>query len=150
MAEHRHITEPNKYEYQVRIVRNKSEFSRTFAHKQWGNKIKSLVAAKHWRDQMLISLGATEMKSVRVYRSIEHDKRRDTRSVVYQAPWVDDGKKRSRKFWVGKIDKITPDMELHAFRSAMHFRAAFKLSCESSINFNPADYKNWRKERVYE
>ena len=53
---HKHITEPDAFGYQVRIVRRGKENSRYFSHKLWGNRNKSVAAAIAWRDQMLIVL----------------------------------------------------------------------------------------------
>jgi len=60
MAKNKHITEPDVFGFQVRIVRRGKESSRYFSHKLWGNKNKSLQAAITWRDQMLVVLKAVK------------------------------------------------------------------------------------------
>ena len=62
MAKNKHITEPDVFGYQVRIVRRGKESSRYFSHKLWGNKIKSLNAAITWRDQMLVVLKGSKTR----------------------------------------------------------------------------------------
>jgi hypothetical protein len=44
MLKNKHITEPDVFGYQVRIVRRGKESSRYFSHKLWGSKTKSLKA----------------------------------------------------------------------------------------------------------
>jgi hypothetical protein len=55
-VKNKHITEPDAFGFQVRIVRRGKETSRYFSHKLWGSKTKSLQAAIAWRDQMLTVL----------------------------------------------------------------------------------------------
>ncbi|NOU22424.1 MAG: hypothetical protein HOO93_11690, partial [Methyloglobulus sp.] len=49
MTKVKHITEPDVFGYQVRIVRRGKESSRYFSHKLWGSKNRSLKAAITWR-----------------------------------------------------------------------------------------------------
>ena len=56
MAKNKHITEPDAFGYQVRIVRRGKEFSLYFSHKLWLNSIKSLHDDFTWRDQLLVVL----------------------------------------------------------------------------------------------
>jgi hypothetical protein len=62
MAEHKHITAPDPFGFQVRIVRRGVEHSRYFSHKLWGGKKKSLKAAIRWRDQMLTVLKGSQSR----------------------------------------------------------------------------------------
>jgi len=62
MEKNKHITEPDVFGYQVRIVRRGKESSRYFSHKLWGNKGKSLQAAITWRDQMLVVLKGSKTR----------------------------------------------------------------------------------------
>ena len=160
----KHITEPDKHGYQVRIVRKGKEHSRYFSHKSWGNKAKSLVAAQSWRDQKLAILGKkikslvtqgplnnNKTTGVRgVTKTITFDKRRDVHYLVYQVHWKQKGNVKNRKFQVGAVDNITPDQELHAFRTAMHFRKAYEMCVEMDIDFDSSWYSNWKKNRLYD
>lgn len=160
----KHITEPDKHGYQVRIVRKGKEHSRYFSHKSWGGKAKSLEAAQSWRDQKLAllgkriksmvtlgALGNNKTTGVRgVTKTIAHDKRRNTQNLVYQVHWKFKGKVKNRKFQVGPVEKITADQELHAFRTALHFRKAYEMCVEMDIDFNSDWYREWKKKRLYE
>lgn len=160
----KHITQPDKGGYQVRIVRQGKEYSRYFAHRAWGGKTKSLKAAESWRDQQLAVLGKAithiidgpalpnnKSTGIRgITKVIHHDKRRDTKSLVYQVHWKDHGKIKNKKFHVGRVEKVTADMDLHAFRTAIHFRKGYEASVKYNKDFDPEIYKNWRTERVYD
>ena len=67
MAKNKHITEPDVFGYQVRIVRRGKESSRYFSHKLWGNKNKSLNAAITWRDQMLVVLKGSRFRDIQIH-----------------------------------------------------------------------------------
>ncbi|MCH9699670.1 MAG: hypothetical protein K0U68_16350 [Gammaproteobacteria bacterium] len=164
MAKHKHISEPDKHGYQVRIVRKGKEHSRYFSHRVWSGKKASLEAAIHWRDQMLVVLGKTNRKisekgplsskkstGVRgVTRSIQFDKRRGVHSLVYGVRWHDKNKIKNRTFFVGQVDNVSPDEDFHAFRTAVLFRYEYELCLELNIPFHPQRYVNWKTTRLYD
>jgi len=164
IAPEKHITEPDKHGFQVRIVRKGKEHSRYFSHNSWGNREKSLVAAQSWRDQQLVLLG-TRIKSLvtmgalvnnkttgvrGVTKSVALDKRRNIRYLVYQVHWKQNGMVKNRKFQVGQVGKVTADQELHCFRTALHFRKAYETCVELDFDFDPQWYVSWKKNRLYE
>lgn len=101
--------------YQVRIVRRGKESSRYFSHKLWGSKAKSLKAAIAWRDQMLAVLKGSRTRYLKppknkastgitgVCRVIKVDHRRSKSYLCYTVFWVDNGKSRSKTFYVGNV-----------------------------------------------
>ncbi len=160
----KHITEPDKHGYQVRIVRKGKEHSRYFSHSSWGSKAKALAAAQSWRDQQLVSLGSriksmvdrgalTNNKSTGVRgvtKTQTLDKRRNKSYLVYQVHWKQKGVVKNKKFQVGSVEKITADQDIHAFRTAVHFRKAYEMSVLEDLDFDPVWYQNWKKERLYD
>ena len=162
--ENKHITCPDEHGFQVRIVRNKKEYSRYFAHRQWGSKRKALEGARSWRDQMLVSLGgrhkylpdlgviaSKKTTGVRgVSRSVQYDKRRDVYYLVYSVHWRIEGKANTKTFHVGRVEDVTADQEFHAFRTAVRFRHEYELSVADGEPFYPERFKLWRTTRLYE
>lgn len=164
MALHKQITEPDTRGYQVRIVRNKKEYSRYFAHKMWGSKAKSLKAAISWRDQTLILFKENKKYNQKdlpahkystgvlgVSRTVQFDKRNETLYLAYSCHWRRDGNGHTKTFHVGRADGVTADQELHAFRTAVLFRKEYELYKEEGAadRFSPDRYKTWRTERLY-
>ncbi len=159
MSTHKHITEPSKDGFQVRVVRNKKEYSRYFSHKLWGGKKKSLEGAISWREQILVLFGDIKPiplsnKStgiIGISKSIQYDKRRDRNSLVYHCHWRLNKKAQTKTFVVGVVNKITPDQEFHAFRTAIQFRKEYELYKEMGKEslFSPEKYKQWKAEKVY-
>ncbi|BCX88514.1 hypothetical protein MIN45_P0883 [Methylomarinovum tepidoasis] len=162
MAEHKHITEPDPFGYQVRIVRRGVERSRYFSHKLWGGKRKSLQAAIRWRDQMLVILKGSRtrfMKTPRnkistgvtgVSRTIKYDKRKDKSYLCYTVFWIKDGKPRNKTFQVGNVKSVTADQELHAYRTAVAFRKAYEYAIDHDYPFDDTLFRNWKRIRLYE
>jgi hypothetical protein len=162
MAINKHITEPDVFGYQVRIVRRGKESSHYFSHKLWGNKDKSLKAAITWRDQMLIVLTGSKKRFLKpsknkmstgvtgVSRTIKYDHRKDKSYLCYTVFWVNNGKSRNKTFQVGNIDNITADHELHAFRTAKLFRSCYEFSIDNDLEFYDEKFSNWKKQRLYE
>ena len=164
MIKHKHITEPDDRGFQVRIVRQKKEYSRYFSHTLWRSKKKALSAAIHWRDQLLVVLGKSQntigvsqsplptkkTTGVRgVSRSIGYDARRDYHYLEYQVHWRTDGRARNRTFYVGSLKNVTADQDFHAFRTAVLFRKEFEECFVNKKQFRPERYKNWKTERFY-
>jgi len=164
IAPKKHITEPDKHGFQVRIVRKGKEHSRYFSHSSWGNKAKSLAAAQSWRDQQLALLGTriksqvglgalTNNKSTGVRgitKTITLDKRRNKSYLVYQVHWKQNGVVKNKKFQVGAVDKVTADQEIHAFRTAVHFRKAYEMCVLDDLDFDSQWYQNWKESRLYD
>ena len=162
MAKHKHITEPDVFGYQVRIVRRGKENSRYFSHKLWGNRGKSLNAAITWRDQMLVVLKGSKTRFLKppknktttgvtgVSRTIKYDHRKDKSYLCYTVFWVFNGKSRNKTFQVGNIESITGDDELHAFRTAKLFRSCYEFSIDNDLPFDESLFAGWKKKRLYE
>ncbi len=160
----KNITQPDASGYQVRIVRNGKEYSKYFSHNLWGGKKKSLAAAQSWRDQKITHLdsihgniiGKPALSNNRstgvrgVTKRIHHDKRRNTKSLVYQVHWIDNGKIKNKKFLAGRIETVTADQDLHTFRTAIHFRKEYELCRNYNKKFDPSRYATWRTERIYD
>jgi len=162
MAKHKHITEPDHFGYQVRIVRRGKETSRYFSHKLWGNKGKSLKAALTWRDQMQVVLKGSKARFLKppknktstgitgVSRTIKFDRRKDKSYLCYTVFWVCNGTSRNKTFQVGNVDKVTADDELHAFRTARLFRNCYECSIDNDIPFDDSKFSGWKKQRFYD
>ena len=162
MEKNKHITEPDVFGYQVRIVRRGKESSRYFSHKLWGNKGKSLQAAIKWRDQMLVVLKGSKTRFLKppknkistgvtgVSRTIKFDHRKDKSYLCYTVFWVCNGKARNKTFQVGNIDKVTADEELHAFRTARVFRSCYEYAIDNDLQFHDECIAGWKLTRVYD
>ncbi len=162
MAKDKHITEPDIFGFQVRIVRCGKETSRYFSHKLWGNKVKSLKAAITWRDQMLLVLKGSKVRSLKlpknktttgvtgVSRTIKYDHRKDKSYLCYNVYWVDNCKSRNKTFQAGNVDKVTADDELHAFRTAKLFRSCYEFSIDNDLEFYNDKFVGWKETRLYD
>lgn len=162
MTKHKHITTPDLFGYQVRIVRRGKESSRYFSHKLWGNKQKSMAAAIAWRDQMLIVLKGSKIRFLQppknktttgitgVSRTIKHDRRKDKSYLCYTVFWVYQGKSKNKTFQVGNVETISSDEELHAFRTARLFRSIYEYAIDNDKSFDESLFKGWKKRRIYE
>ena len=163
LKDKKNITQPDESGYQVRVVRNRKEYSRYFSYNLWGSKNKALEAAQSWRDQKIAKLDSAQggigkpalsnnaTTGIRgVMKRIHYDKRRDTKSLVYQVHWIDDGKVKNKKFQVGRIETVTADQDLHTFRTAMHFRKEYELCKSYNTKFDAARYAMWKTERIYD
>lgn len=162
MAQNKHITEPDVFGFQVRIVRRGEESSRYFSHKLWGSKSKALKAAITWRDQMLVSLKGSQKRSLSVPRNklstgvtgvsktIKYDHRKDKHYLCYCVFWVNNGKHSNKTFQVGNVDKVTADDELHAFRTAKLFRSCYEFAIDHDDVFYADVFTGWKKTRLYD
>lgn len=162
VPKNKHITEPDAFGFQVRIVRRGKETSRYFSHKLWGSKIKSLQAAIAWRDQMLTVLKGSRTRFLKppknktttgitgVSRTIKYDHRKDKSYLCYTVFWVKDRKSKNKTFQVGNVHTISADDELHAFRTARLFRNCYEHSIDHDIPFNEEKFAGWKKVRLYE
>lgn len=162
MIKHKHITQPDAFGFQVRIVRRGKESSRYFSHKLWGNRNKSLKAAITWRDQMLIVLKGSKTRFLKppknktttgvtgVSRTIKYDHRKDKSYLCYTVFWVKDRKSKNKTFQVGNVETVTADDELHAFRTARLFRSCYEHSIDHDLPFYEQCFAGWKKMRVYE
>lgn len=157
MAKYKHITEPDTRGFQVRIVRDRKEYSRYFSHNIWGNKSKSLKAAISWRDQTLVLIGDKKptpvgYKStgvVGVTRTVQFSK--GSYALVYSCHWRRNKKGHTKAFQVGLVHKVTADEEFHAFRTAVQFRKEYEFYKDNGKEnlFAPERYKLWRTEKFY-
>jgi hypothetical protein len=164
-TKHKQITEPDNKGFQVRIVRNKKEYSRYFSHQMWGGKRKSLDSAISWRDQLLVlfreknkyrqqtTLPSNKKSTgvLGVSRSVQYDKRRDIHYLVYSCHWRKNGNGHTKTFHVGRAGEVSTDEELHAFRTAVLFRKEYEMFKDEGIEerFSPDRYKFWRTEKLY-
>ena len=158
----KHVTEPDVFGFQVRIIRRGKESSRYFSHKLWGNKNKSLYAAISWRDQMLVSLKGSKTRFLKlpknktstgvtgVTRTIKYDNRKDKSYLCYTVFWVSNGICRNKSFQVGNVETVTVDEELHAFRTAKLFRICYEVSIDNDIEFRDDKFVGWKKIRLYD
>ncbi len=159
MSEYNHITAPDKGGFQVRIVRNRKEYSRYFSNKLWGSRKKSLKAAVSWREQMLVLVGdvkptplANKSTGVMgVSKIVKYDKRRGSFSLFYSCHWRKNKKACTKQFYVGLANEVTADEDFHAFRTAVQFRKEYELFKEIGQEnlFSPEKYKLWKTERFY-
>jgi len=162
MIKHKHITEPDAFGYQVRIVRRGKENSRYFSHKLWGNRNKSIAAAIAWRDQMLVVLKGSRTRFLKppknktttgltgVSRTVKYDRRKDKSYLCYTVFWVCNSKSRNKTFQVGNVETITADDELHAFRTARLFRSCYEFAIDYDQPFDDSAFAGWKKKRLYE
>ncbi len=162
MIKHKHITEPDAFGYQVRIVRRGKENSRYFSHKLWGSRNKSIAAAIAWRDQMLVVLKGSRTRFLKppknktttgltgVSRTIKYDRRKDKSYLCYTVFWVCNKKSKNKTFQVGNIESITADNELHAFRTARLFRSYYEYAIDHDLQFDDSLFAGWKKKRLYE
>lgn len=161
-VKNKHITEPDAFGYQVRIVRRGKENSRYFSHKLWGGRSKSLKAAITWRDQMLVVLKGSKTRFLKppknktttgvtgVSRTIKYDHRKDKSYLCYTVFWVKNRKSCNKTFQVGNVQTVTADDELHAFRTARLFRMCYEHSIDHDLPFHEEKFSGWKKTRVYE
>jgi len=162
MVKHKHITQPDVFGFQVRIVRRGKETSRYFSHKLWGSKMKSITAAIAWRDQMLVALKGSKIRFLKppknktstgltgVSRTIKYDRRKDKSYLCYTVFWVCNGKSKNKTFQVGNIKTITADNELHAFRTARLFRSLYEYAIDNDKPFDDTVFVGWKKKRIYD
>ena len=152
---------PDAHGYQVRIVREGIEHSRYFSKKVWGGDKKAREAAVNWRDMKRASLPKVmpylndEPKNnstgVNGISKVLHlDKRRGTKTLRYQVSYTTSNRRPSvRTFQVGRMEKITADDDLHAFRTAVLFRKEYELARSLDEPFQADRFRNWKKERLY-
>lgn len=162
MAQHKNITQPDKFGYQVRIVRRGEEYSRYFSYTLWNGKIRALNAAISWRDQMRVALQGSRRRFLNadrenkstgicgVSRTVKYDKRRDQRYLCYQVFWMLRNCKKVRTFHVGSADRISADDDFHAFRTAVAFRYQYEIAIDSDKEFDAARFRDWKVRRLYD
>jgi len=154
VAKNKHITEPDVFGYQVRIVRRGKESSRYFSHKLWGNKNKSLQAAITWRDQMLVVLKGSKTRFLKppknktttgvtgVSRTIKYDHRKDKNYLCYTVFWVSNGKSRNKTFQVGKFQLM---MNCMRFVQPSYSEVAMNFQLITTLNFMTTNLPAGRK-----
>lgn len=162
MTKVKHITEPDSFGYQVRIVRRGKETSRYFSHKLWGNKKRALNAAIAWRDQMLVVLKGSQIRFLKppknklstgltgVSRTVKYDHRKDKSYLCYTVFWIKNGKSSNKTFQVGNVDTINADDEFHAFRTARLFRSCYEFAIDNDAEFDYSLFRDWKSIRLYD
>lgn len=157
----RNITQPDRNGLQVRVVREGIEHSRYFSFNVWGGKKKALDAAKNWRDMKRSSLpketpyinDTPRNKSTGVNgisKCVHYDKRRDTETLRYQVAYrTKEGRANVRTFQVGRVEEVTAELDLHAFRTAVVFRKEYELARSLGEDFDASRFRNWKNERLY-
>lgn len=158
----KHITEPDKFGYQVRFMRRLVRYSKYFSFNQYGGRGKALSAAIAWRDETLRNIKASGKRAVKIPRNttttgitgvsrrIKSNHGRTKRYLCYTAFLVNNGKSSVRSLQVGNLDTISADDELHAFRTARLFRYLYELSIDEGVAFDPSIFRGWKKKRLYD
>jgi len=159
VSKYKHITEPDPGGFQVRIVRDRKEHSRYFSHNLWGSKAKALQGAINWRDQVMVLIGDKKPTPVGkkstgiigVSRTVQHDRRRNSDTLVYSCHWLKNGKRQTKTFRVGLLENVTADDEFHAFRTAVQFRKEYEFFQDVGKGnlFAPERYKPWKNQIFY-
>lgn len=163
----KHITIPNFNGYQVRVVRDGVEHSKSFPWSA-GGKAMALLDAVAWRDSLLRTLPPpgnakggyrskplshkTSWDRVGVVRTVGCDRRRSltVQYVRYSVSWVDKtGKARVKTFQAGRADSITRADEVHTSLTAEAFRSEWEFCQRTGERFEPWRYDSWRKDRLY-
>lgn len=163
----KHITIPNFDGYQVRVVRDGVEHSKSFPWSA-GGKAMALLDAVAWRDRLLSTLPEagnakggyrskplshkTSWDRVGVVRTVGCDRRRSltVQYVRFSVSWVDaTGRARVKTFQAGRADSITQADEVHTSLTAEAFRSEWEFCQRNGERFEPWRYDSWRKDRLY-
>jgi len=159
----KNITQPDKYGYQVRIVRRKVEHSRYFAFNLWGGKKKALNAAISWRDQIKVIKKANTKRFINTASSNKstgvlgvckthcYDHRKDLDYLIYSVSWLDyKGIKRGKSFRVCNVNNYDEKIDRIAFESAKLFRKEWEFHADNDTLhlFNHKKYSNWRNKAL--
>lgn len=162
-----HVTIPNWNAYQVRIVRNEVEYSKSFPWSRAGQAA-ALEAAVMWREAQLAALGPAwndkgglRRKPLRHKKSgypvgitcyLRSDRRKsgDPLYLTFGVNYINrKGKKTTRSFQVGNIEIIGQRDKEHAEQTAKAFRAEYEwCRCHGKI-FKPERYVRWREVKMY-
>ncbi len=152
------ITEPDVRFFQVRVVRQKKEWSGSFSHRKWGGRDKSFEAANNWRDQIKCVLPGSKKRHMNplsnkkstgvlgVFRATSQDNRKNINYLSYSVFWVDNkNKRRMKSFRVGRTDEATTTTEFRAFRMAVLFRKTYEFMVDRNLEFDPDYFYDWRE-----
>lgn len=160
-----HVTIPNWNAYQVRIVRDGVEHSKSFSWTHYAGESKALVAAVQWRDAKLAELGmplSTLRKTplrhkksgcpagITAYYRV--DKRREglPQYLTYGVNYRNSkGKACTKSFQVGHVEIISQEDKEHAALTAMAFREEYVWCRLHGVDFAPERYVSWRRETLY-
>ena len=145
---------------QMRFKRNRVDHGGSYPYSRFGGVRGAVLAAiddnKALREQFLRKSDGkpafrTERRKsgttgvVGVAGAPYLDGRRQIWSWRYQVSWRKNNRPCSKTFHLA-LDS-TPDQMLHAFRSAIQFRAEYEALLSE---FDPSKYKHWRIRRLYE
>ena len=161
------ITTTNSSAYQVRITRNKVEYSLSFSWARLGKR-KAFSEALRWRDKMLAKLPpsarakgmyrtvpASNKKTkepVGVTRYINNDLRSSAlrKYLRYSVLWHDErGAVRNKSFQAGNVELLTPAEIRHAAQTAKAFRKNWEWCHSRGLRFDPSVYDGWKDKRLY-
>ena len=150
----KHITETNYNSYQVRIVRDRIEYSSAFSWVIVG-KSAALDAAVKWRDLTLALLpppvnakGAIRLAPAKhkktqeplgVTRYVTTDRRSGTprQYLRFGVSYLDEnGQNRIKAFQAGSLQQLTPDDIFHTAQTAYAFREEWEYSFLRGLPFN--------------
>lgn len=162
------LTETNYEAIQVRIVRDGTEFSKSFSFSKSKNKSKAISDAVAWRDSIkkilppairsesgYLKRPQSNKRSVNrpgITRYITKDKRRigNPSYLVYGVNYTDkNGQSKVKSFQVGKLDTFNHSDELHAAMTAEAFRSEWEWCKDHKKEFNDQKYKGWKKDTKY-
>ncbi len=142
---------------QMRFIRNKKDLGGFYSYKQWGGIEKALKAAIN-RNKQLKALYPTHMIKRKHkpnpntscgYNGVGYreklDKRRGEIERFYWVSYRKNGKPAVKTFSLGYTD-FSPELQLHAYRTAVQFRAEWD---ELGHDMNEGKYKDWKKQRLY-
>lgn len=163
-----HITIPNWDAYQVRIVRDGVEHSKSFSLNAYSSNSLALDAAVAWRDAKLADLPAAQNEKgktrrqplphkrswnrVGITRYFRGDLRKqgNPKYLTFGVNWVgSDGKKRTKSFQVGRLGEFTWQDEVRAANTAEAFRSEFEYCQAIGLSFDFKRYAKWKTEMCY-
>lgn len=156
-----HNIREHSWGFQLYIKRGGIEYQPCYSIRAYGNRSKALEAVRSRRDQLLAVMpqqprartkpitGKRSTGVAGVSRRFAYDKRRNATYLRYDVHWRQGKIGRCRGFSVGRVEHVTPDLEFHAFRSAMHFRRIYMMCLEADIPFCPEWFDGWQDREVY-
>ncbi|GEM_PF-2240321 len=152
------ISFPCKSGCQMRFIRNKVDMGGFYSYKQWGGIDKALKAAINRNKQLKMLYPTHRIKRQHKpkegascgfngvgYRE-KLDKRRNEIERFYWVSYRRNGKPAVKTFSLGYSD-FSADLQLHAYRTAIQFRAEWDADGNS---MEEAKYKKWKSVRLYD
>lgn len=152
------ISFPCKSGCQMRFIRDKVDMGGFYSYKQWGGIDKALKAAMNRNRQLKMLYPTHRIKRQHKpkpgtscgfngvgYRE-KLDKRRNEIERFYWVSYRRNGKPAVKTFSLGYSD-FSPDLQLHAYRTAIQFRAEWDVVGNS---MDEDKYKKWKTMRLYD